>query len=391
MNKPIYLASPQMLGNEYKYMEDAMKSNWIAPLGPYVNKCEQMVSDFFGVECAAVSSGTAALHLAMIECGVGPGDTVFCSDMTFAASVNPAIYQGAKPVFIDCDNVSRNMDPVALELAFEKYGTPKVVIVPHLYGCPADRKIFDICAKYKATVVEDAAEVMGAYYKTECNDIYAGTIGRFGVFSFNGNKIVTGSTGGMVLCSRPEEKKRFVHLSTQAKIGDPSIYLHREIGYNYRMSNLAAAILCAQMEDLDRKIQMKHSIYSIYKTNLEGFHGCRMLPVPDDRVSNYWLSCLITDDDSGDLVVDLVDKLEGLNIQTRRVWTPLHIQPVFIGKADFVTANPETPNSVSFFRHALCIPSDTNMTESNQMCVIDAISGVITDFYKEREHRHAGE
>lgn len=388
MHKRVYLASPQMLGNEYKYMEDAMKSNWIAPLGPYVNQCEQMVADYFGVECAAVSSGTAALHLAMIECGVGRGDIVFCSAMTFAASVNPAIYQGAKPVFIDCDSVSRNMDPKALELAFARYGTPKVVIVPHLYGCPADRQIFDICAKHHAVVVEDAAEVMGAYYKTEYNDVYAGTIGRYGIFSFNGNKIVTGSTGGVVLCATPHEKKRFVHLSTQAKIGDASIYLHSEVGYNYRMSNLVAAILCAQLEDLSRKIELKRSIYDIYRTNLDGFHGCRMLPVPDDRVSNYWMSCLITDDASGKLVETLVRKLEDRNIQTRRVWTPLHVQPVF-SDSNFVTAHTGISNAVSFFKRALCIPSDTNMTHADQLYVIEAITDVIEEFYK--ENRHAGE
>lgn len=387
MNKRIYLASPQMLGNEYKYMEDAMKSNWIAPLGPYVTRCETMVSEMLGVKCAAVSSGTAALHLAMIALGVGRDDIVFCSDMTFAASINPAVYQGATPVFIDCDNVSRNMDSVALEMAFEKYGTPKAVVVPHLYGCPADREVFNICARHSVPVVEDAAEVMGAFYKTEGNDIYAGTIGRFGVFSFNGNKIVTGSTGGMVLCSTDEEKDRFVHLATQAKIGDPYVYLHRETGYNYRMSNLVAAILCAQIENLDDKIRMKQKIYTMYESCLNGLYGCVMLPVPNDRVSNYWLSCLVTEDNTGELVEDLVLQLDKQQIQTRRVWTPLHIQPVFDG-CDFITAQKDTPNSIDFFKRAICIPSDTNMTTTDQIRVIKEIYGIVNEFYWRK--RNAG-
>lgn len=385
MNKRIYLASPQMLGNEYKYMEDAMKSNWIAPLGPYVTKCEEMVSDMFGVKCAAVSSGTAALHLAMIELGIGRGDMVFCSDMTFAASINPAVYQGATPVFVDCDDISRNMDPVALEMAFEKYGTPKAVVVPHLYGCPADPEIFNICARHRAPVVEDAAEVMGAYYKTDENDIYAGTIGRFGVFSFNGNKIVTGSTGGMVLCSTEDEKKRFVHLSTQAKVGDPWVYLHRETGYNYRMSNLVAAILCAQIENLGDKICKKRKIYNRYEDSLHNFSGCYMLPVPNDRVCNYWMSCLITADDTGELVEELVRGLEERQIQTRRVWTPLHTQPVFDG-CGFVTAQKDMPNSIDFFKRAICIPSDTNMTTNDQMRVIDAIYHIINEYYRRKRN-----
>ena len=385
MNKRIYLASPQMLGNEYKYMEDAMESNWIAPLGPYVTKCEDMVSQMFGVECAAVSTGTAALHLAMIELGVGRGDIVFCSDMTFAASINPAVYQGATPVFIDCDDVTRNMDPVALEMAFEKYGTPKAVVLPHLYGCPADYKIFEICKEHNVPVVEDAAEVMGAYYNTANKTDYAGTIGRFGVFSFNGNKIVTGSTGGMVLCATEDEKKRFVHLSTQAKVGDPWIYLHRETGYNYRMSNLVAAILCAQIENLGDKISMKRGIYTTYKAALEGYNGCSMLPVPNDRVSNYWMSCLITAENTGELVEDLVLRLEEQQIQTRRVWTPLHTQPVFDG-CGFVTAKKDTPNSIDFFKRALLIPSDTNMTDCDQSRVIEAICEVTNQYYRRKQN-----
>lgn len=199
-------------------------------------------------------------------------------------------------------------------------------------------------------------------------------------FSFNGNKIVTGSTGGMVLCSTDEEKDRFVHLATQAKIGDPYVYLHRETGYNYRMSNLVAAILCAQIENLDDKIRMKRKIYTMYESSLNGLYGCVMLPVPNDRVSNYWLSCLVTEDNTGELVENLVLQLDKQQIQTRRVWTPLHIQPVFNG-CDFITAQKDTPNSIDFFKRAICIPSDTNMTTTDQIRVIKEICGVVNEFY----------
>lgn len=375
--KRINLAAPHLFGREQEYLSEAIASNWIAPLGPFVNKSEEMVEAMTGRPCAAVSTGTAALHLAMVQLGVGPGDIVFCSDMTFAASVNPAIYQGAKPVFIDSEDRTYNMDPLALEMAFAKYPNPKVVIVTHLYGTPADYEIFEICKNHGVPVVEDAAEVMGA----TINGKWAGAIGDIGIYSFNGNKIVTGSNGGMVICLDEKTKQHIVNLSTQAKVGERYEYLHTEIGYNYRMSNITAAILCGQMENLDEKICMKKVIHDRYFDRLNGYLGCQILNVPEDRTGNYWLTILKTSDASGTLVKYIIKKLEENNIQSRRVWTPLHQQPVNSGM-EVISCAGDGPmtNADDFFNRALCLPSDTNMTASEQCDVIDIIEDAIFEF-----------
>lgn len=374
----VFLASPHLFGNERKYVQEALDSNWIAPLGPFVNKAEEIVEGIINKPCAAVSSGTAALHLAVIEAGIKSGDVVVASDMTFTASVNPAIYQGAKVVFVDSEPETFNIDPAALEKAIMEFH-PKAAIISHIYGIPSDYRSIEICKKHGVTVIEDAAEVMGSTVR----GMYAGANGDFGAFSFNGNKIVTGSMGGMVICSSSDEKKHIVNLSTQAKSGDPSVYIHNEIGYNYRMSNITAAILCGQLEILRDKIAIKKKINDCYIDALDDFEGCYILKVPADRTSNYWLSILVTDDDTGALVKDIIKFLDKNDIQARRVWTPLHDQPVFEG-CDFVSMRSGMSVSEEFFNRSLCLPSDENMSEEDQMRVISIIKDTIA---KKKEGR----
>lgn len=360
------MAAPHLFGNEQKYIEEAIKSNWIAPLGPFVNRLENMVSKYIGgYDCVAVATGTSALHLAVMELGITRGDIVFCSDMTFAASINPAIYEGATPVFIDSEDTTYNMSPEALKKAFKKY-TPKAVILPHVYGTPADMEIIEICQNYSCPIIEDSAEALGA----TINGKYVGTIGNYGVFSFNGNKIITGSSGGMVVCHSEEDAQHILFKATQAK-EKCDIYLHKELGYNYRMSNINAAILCGQMENIDTKIVLKKIIYDTYRSVLDGWLCMKMLPVPSDRTSNYWLSCLITDDASGKTSDKIIKKLSDANIESRHIWYPLHKEPLFSG-SDIISVGKEHA-STDFFNRGVCLPSDTRMTCEEQCEVIDII------------------
>lgn len=375
------MASPHMLGNERKYLLEAMESNWIAPVGPFVDRIEDEIARFVTTNddpeySVATSTGTSALHLAVKELGIGRGDIVFCSSMTFAASVNPAVYEGAEPWFIDSETTTYNMSPDALLKAI-KIKRPKAVIIPHIYGTPASSALFDICKQYCIPIIEDAAEVFGARYK---DGAFAGTEGNYGAFSFNGNKIITGSNGGMLVTKDAKSAEHAKFLSTQAK-ENGRLYYHREIGFNYRMSNLSAAVLLGQFEKLRLKIEMKKNIYRMYEKEFQMFYGAHMLKIPDDRTSNYWLSVMVTDDPTERLVDRIIDNLEKENIESRHVWFPLHMEPVFRGST-FIS-DTENSRAYDFFKKAICLPSDTHMDTVTQMKIIRIIKRTISEFYKE--------
>ena len=374
--KKILLASPRLLGNEVEYVLDALKSGWIAPLGEYVNRLEKGIEGVTGAKGAvAVSSGTAAIHLALLEAGVKAGDTVFCSDMTFTASANPILYCGATPVFIDSERESFNMSPVALEKAFKKY-KPKAVIVASVYGVPAMlEEIADICNRYDCTMIEDSTEVLGSTYHNKP----AGTWGKYGTFSFNGNKVITTSGGGMLVSNDLKSLTHALSLATQAK-KKSRYYEHEELGYNYRLSNISAAIGVGQLEKLDEAIELRRDIYFRYAEALERFYdyGVRMLAVPEDRTSNFWLSILTLDDVSLIKPEEIVDVLAREDIEARHIWKPLHTQKLFSG-ADFIREDDKAKmsNSDYFFTHGVCLPSDVNMTEADQDRVISVMRSYI--------------
>lgn len=367
--KKILLASPKMVGNERKYVEEAFDSNWIAPLGPFVNRLEQGIADYVGCDGAvALSSGTAAIHLALLECGVGRGDIVFCSDLTFTASCNPIRYCGATPVFIDSDPETCGMSPCALETAFQMY-KPKAVVVASIYGVPAELdELAAICNKYGVPMIEDSTEVLGS----TINGKHAGTFGKFGTYSFNGNKVITTSGGGMLVSNDHKSLKHALFLATQAK-DDSRYYEHSELGYNYRLSNISAAIGVAQLEKIDELITMKAAIYERYRKAFERYadYGVEMMHVPDRCTSNYWLSVLYLGDGCFVKPEAIVNVLKNENIEARHVWKPMHTQKLWNG-CDFVYVM-EHPHSETFFEHAVCLPSDTNMTVEEQSRVIALI------------------
>lgn len=367
--KKILLASPKMVGNERKYVEEAFDSNWIAPLGPFVDRLEKGVCDLVGCEGAvALSSGTAAIHLALLECGVGHGDYVFCSDLTFTASANPIRYCDATPVFIDSDPETCGMSPYALEAAFEMY-KPKAVVVASIYGVPADLdELAAICDRHGVPMIEDSTEVLGS----TLNGKHAGTFGKYGTFSFNGNKVITTSGGGMLVSNDHKSLKHALYLATQAK-DDSRYYEHSELGYNYRLSNISAAIGVAQLEKIDELIATKAAIYERYREAFERFadYGVEMMHVPDRCTSNYWLSVLCLGDGCYVKPESIVNMLKNENIEARHVWKPMHTQRLWEG-CDFVSVMEE-PHSEDFFEHAVCLPSDANMTVEEQSRVIALI------------------
>lgn len=367
-NKRIFLASPRMMGNERKYVRDAFKSNWIAPLGPYVNKLEDEIGKYMGMDgTCALSSGTAALHLAIKLAGVKEGDYVFCSSLTFSASANPIMYEKAIPVFIDSEPGSYNMSPVALEKAFMKY-KPKAVIIVSLYGMPATMDaLLKICKKYKTTVIEDAAESLGASYKGRL----IGTFGKYSIISFNGNKIITTSGGGMLLTQKQEDAKKALFWATQSR-EKARHYEHREVGYNYRMSNISAAIGCGQFECLDKMIKIKREIFNRYVDGFRDIDEIEMCKEDEDRVSTHWLSIMKLKSDKV-TPNDIIDALEKENIESRPIWKPMHMQPVF-KKYPFFNHNKKGISvSEDLFNTGLCLPSDTNMTKKEQEKVIQII------------------
>lgn len=353
-----------MGGNELKYIHDAFDENWVAPLGPNVNQLEKLIQDFLGGEfpVAALSSGTAALHLALIIAGVKSGDEVICQSMTFSASANPIAYLGAKPVFIDSEIDTWNMCPKALEKALQdriaKGNKPKAIIVVHLYGMPAKMdEIMPIAAKYDIPVLEDAAEALGSSYKNK----NCGTFGEMSVLSFNGNKIITTSGGGALVCKSFEEKNQAVFLATQARDDAPH-YQHSQIGYNYRMSNISAGIGCGQMEVLLERVSQRRANHDFYVDLFKDFEGITVFTeASKDFYSNHWLSAILVDEKiTGFSREDLRLKFLEENIESRPLWKPMHLQPVFADAAYYGEKIAE-----NLFNIGLCLPSGSNLTSED--------------------------
>ena len=373
MSKRIFLSSPHMSeeGYELEYIHDAFQKNWIAPLGENVNEFENAVQGFLTTgHMVALSAGTAALHLALILAGVTPGDQVFCQDLTFSASANPVVYLGAEPVFIDSERDTWNMDPAALEKAFDRYGVPKAVVVVDLYGNPAKLdEITSLCQARNVTLIEDAAEGLGSEYKgRKC-----GTFGRFSALSFNGNKIITTSGGGILVCEEKEDSAHALKLATQAR--EPALwYQHEEIGYNYRMSNICAGIGRGQMKVLPLRIRQKQAIFDRYRNNLAGL-PLTMQPTLDCAVSNCWLSAALLKKDCGRTPGEVLAALNEADIEGRHLWKPMHAQPVF-AKAKYVTAQEDSVSD-DLFARGICLPSDTKMSMDD----VDRVCGVIRSLF----------
>ena len=375
MNKRIFLASPHMSdeGYEQAYVKEAFDTNWIAPLGENVNKFEEELATYVGIgHAAALSAGTAALHLAIKAAGVKRGDIVFCSSLTFSATVNPAVYEGAIPVFIDSEKDTYNMDPKALEKAFEKYQDTKVVIVVHLYGIAANiEEIARICEKHNAVLIEDAAESLG----TTVNGKFTGTFGKFGIFSFNGNKIITTSGGGMLVSEDKDAIAKTRFWATQAR-EQARHYEHKEIGYNYRMSNVCAGIGRGQLKVLEDRVAKKTEIFNMYKEGFKDIADIQMQTVDNSQRPNYWLSTLLLDENSKVKPLDIIVALEENNIESRPIWKPMHMQPVFADRV-LVKAEDDMPAvSEDIFARGVCLPSDTKMTHEEQQLVIDIIKNL---------------
>ena len=367
MNKKIWLSAPAMCGREMDYINQAFEENWIAPLGPNVNAFENELCEYVGAKYAvAMTTGTAAIQMALKYLGVGNGDIVFCSSLTFAASCNPIMYQNATPVFIDSEPNSWNMSPVALQKAFEKYAKPKAVIVVNLYGQSANMdKIVDICNKYNVPIVEDAAESLGAKYINKMS----GTIGKFGAFSFNGNKIITTSGGGMLICPDEESKKKILKWITQSR-DTARHYEHTELGYNYRLSNICAGIGRGQLTAINERIKKKKDIYSTYKKAFSDIGAIEMMPICDYGEPNYWLSCLTIKDGYKINPTDIIISLENDNIESRPIWKPMHLQP-FYKDYDYFTHDNDI--SADIFKRGLCLPSDVNINDEDMGRIIDIV------------------
>jgi len=375
MGDRIYLASPHMGGKEEKYIKEAFETNWIAPLGANVNGFEEDICKYTGVKSAtALTSGTAAIHLGLKCLGVEKGDIIFCQSLTFSASCNPIIYEGATPVFIDSDYKTWNMDPKALKKAFEdamkNKQLPKAVIVVNLYGQSADYDaIKKICSEYNTPILEDAAESLGSKYKGK----YAGTLTEIGVFSFNGNKIITTSGGGMMVSNNKQYTDKALFWATQSRDNAP-YYLHSEIGYNYRMSNIVAGIGRGQMTVLDERIKQKRHIYETYKEGFKNIKEIEMMPIYEEP--NYWISALTLSGDSKVSCSDIIDVLGKENIESRRLWNPMHLQPVFRG-CKFFSLCEEKSVSEDLFKRGVCLPSDTKMKDEDLQRVINIIKNTI--------------
>lgn len=368
MAERIFLSSPHMSdeGYEKQYVKEAFDTNWIAPLGENVNKFESELAEMVGSKAAAaLSSGTAAIHLALKAAGVEEGDIVFCPTLTFSATANPIIYQNAVPVFIDSNFETWNMCPIALEKAFEKYPGVKAVIVVHLYGLSAEMdQIMSICNMHNVVVIEDAAESLGTYYKGK----HSGTFGDYGVFSFNGNKIITTSGGGMLISDNEERIAKTRFWATQSR-DQARHYQHSELGYNYRMSNVVAGIGRGQLKVLNKRVEKKKYIFDFYKRELGNLIGVEFMPVNEWNEPNFWLSVMIL---LGDIKpIEVMEALEKENIESRPVWKPMHMQP-FFEKYDYVG----TDVSEKLYEYGICLPSDTKMTDEDLERVVKIIKGL---------------
>jgi len=371
VNSRIWLSSPHMGGKEREYVSEAFDTNWIAPLGPHVDGFEKDLAAYTGVaDAAALSSGTAALHLALILSGVGREDEVICQSMTFSASANPIVYQGAVPVFVDSEEDTWNMDPVLLEQAItdrlSKGRKPKAIIPVHLYGMPAKMdEILSIAKKYDIPVIEDAAEALGSFY----NGKSCGSFGTLGILSFNGNKIITTSGGGALVGNDKSllDKARF--LSTQARDAAPH-YQHSQIGYNYRMSNVCAGIGRGQMEVLDARVQQRRANYNFYVQELKELPGVTFLDEPAGSLSNRWLTTILIDPSASNGITREEIRMALLedNIESRPLWKPMHLQPVFKNA-------PAYTNGISekIFNNGLCLPSGSNLEDADLNRVVSVI------------------
>ena len=370
-NNKIYLSPPHMSGEELRLIKDAIKSNWIAPLGPHVDEFEREISAYLGVkDAAALSSGTAALHLSLNILGIKKNDFVFCSDLTFVASANAISYLGAIPIFIDSEEKSWNMCPDSLEEAFKKF-SPKAVIVTDLYGQSADyHEIVEICKKYNVPIIEDAAESLGASYgKKKC-----GSFGEMAIISFNGNKIITTSGGGMLLSNNEEYIKKARKLASQAK-EDCLHYEHIDLGYNYRMSNIIAAIGRAQLKVLDKYVHLRRGVFNFYKENLIENKNINFMPELKGSSSTRWLTVLQINKNSKFSVNSLINHLISKNIEARPVWKPMHLQPLYM-KSNFIKIK-EKSISKKLFNNGLCLPSGSNLTSKEQIKVIKEIKSFL--------------
>lgn len=371
MNERILLSSPHMSdeGYEQQYVKEAFDTNWIAPLGPNVTGFENEVAAKVGIGyAAALVSGTAAIQMALRAADVKQGDIVLCQSLTFSATANPIIYENAIPVFIDSDYETWNMSPKYLEEALIKYPNAKAVLVVHLYGLSADMdKIVNLCKKYKVTLIEDAAESLGTTYKGR----YTGTFGDYGIFSFNGNKIITTSGGGMLVSNDLERIQKVRFWSTQSR-DQARHYQHSELGFNYRMSNVVAGIGRGQLKILDQRVEKKRQIYHHYKESLRDIKDIEFMPMNDWNYSNCWLTSITLRGKISPL--DLILALEKENIESRPLWKPMHLQP-FFGKYDFIG------NRVSddLFNRGMCLPSDSKMTLEQQNKVIIVIRGLFNN------------
>lgn len=390
MKQHIFLASPHMsdAGYEQQYIKEAFDTNWIAPLGKNVTEFENEMALKLGVKKAvALSAGTAAIHLALKSIGVKQGDIVFCQSLTFSATANPIAYEKAIPVFIDSDMETWDMSPVALQKAFDKYEEigqlPKAVMVVHLYGlCAHIEEIATICKKYNVPLIEDAAESLGTTYKGK----YTGTFGDYGIISFNGNKIITTSGGGMLLFNTEDAQERaakVVFWATQAR--EPARwYQHKDIGYNYRMSNIVAGIGRGQLKVLDQRIEQKRHIYKYYQDAIGHLDGLELMPQYENEHSNCWLTAIQLADDCKVKPLEIMLALEKDDVESRPIWKPLHLQPVFAG-CDFISGVEHlyiteeecgADNSIAgtIFRRGVCLPSDSKMNEED-MARICAVIG----------------
>lgn len=379
MKSRIYLSFPHLGGNEMKWIEEAFKGSWVVPLGPNVNEFEHLLGNYLGNPyVVALSAGTAALHLGLVALGVEAGDEVICQSFTFAASANPITYQGATPVFVDSEPDTWNMCPVALENAIidrkkvtGKY--PKAIIPVHLYGMPAKiDEILTVANKYNIPVLEDAAEALGSTYKgTMC-----GTLGKYGALSFNGNKIITTSGGGALICPDEEADKRIKFLATQARENMP-YYYHNVIGYNYRLSNVSAGIGCGQMQVLEQHVARRREIHNLYTQLLQDIEGVTVMQNPSsDFNSNFWLSTITFDDSWDTTPEEIRQALEAENIETRWLWRPMHMQPVF-ANAPYYGGDCAR----NLFEHGLCLPSGSSLTDDDIHRVADAIK----DFFNKKK------
>lgn len=370
---PILLSTPHMGEAELHFVEEAFRTNWIAPLGPNVDAFEREVADLVGVgHAAALSSGTAAIHLAVRMLGVKPGDRVFCSTLTFSASANPIVYEGGEPVFIDCEPGSWNMSPVALERAFDAARAegwmPRAVIVVNLYGQSADMDaLVEICDRHGVPVIEDAAESLGARYK----DKPSGIFGRMGIYSFNGNKIITTSGGGMLVSDDEDLITQARFLATQARDPAPH-YQHSQIGFNYRMSNILAGVGRGQLQVLGERVEARRGVFEAYRDGLGDVAGLEWMPEPDWSYSTRWLSALTIDPAvAGVSVTEVIARLAEEMIEARPVWKPMHQQPVFAGCRHFAHGNEAVSDHI--FETGLCMPSGSNMTPAEIARIIEVM------------------